>query len=84
MFIGNKYIKNNVTTYKGDEIIIQVIFQTVLFNKLIFLTSYIFGTDLFNLYIYVPERRDTVKKHSIIFSFKHYMMYTVQKVGNWK
>jgi len=35
LFIGTKYIKNNVITYKGDKIINQVIFQTVLFNKLI-------------------------------------------------
>ena len=56
MFIRNKYTKNNVITYKGDKIIIQGIFQRGFFNKLICLTSYIFGTDLFNLYMYEPER----------------------------
>jgi len=51
LFTGNKYIKNNVIIYKGDKIIIQVIFQTVLFNKLICLTSYIFGTDCSTNYV---------------------------------
>jgi len=55
LFIGNKYIKNNVGIHKVGKIKIQVIFQTVLFNKLICFNIYIFGTDLFNLYMYVPE-----------------------------
>jgi len=53
-------VKNNVITYKGDKIIIQVIFQTVLFNKVICLTIYVFGTDLFNLYMYIPECTETM------------------------
>jgi len=81
LFIRNKYIKNNVITYKGDKTEIQVTLQTVLFNKLICLTSYIYRTDLYNLYMYVAERTSAMSHKSNV--MRHFKAHTIKLLSGF-
>jgi len=58
-----------------------VTLQTVLFNKLICLTSYIYGTDLYNLYTYVPERTIAMSHKSNV--MRHFKAHTIKLLSGF-